>query len=360
MQFSVGDKVKFLNDVGEGTIIRFEGDKLAYVKVEDGFEIPYMTSELLIIEKAEYENETSPSGEEGLKVEENSIEEDTLKEEESYDDILVKGEEDTNKIKDENDDSIVSVAFVYDNPNDVFNSSLNVYLINDTSYFVLYVIASGAHDSRSLIEAGKLEPGVKVFFTSIRQKEVENEMQLNFELLFFKHGTYMHKEIVEEFITINSALINIHNFEEENDYFNEAALFVPLTENNIEAQLRSLSEKSMKVILAEKEGNRKKTRSKEDKKTNIEEVDLHINEIIDDYKDLGNGEIVQIQLDRFHTAIEGAINNKTKRIVFIHGVGNGKLKYELRKTLDQKYPDLKYQDASFKEYGYGATMVLIQ
>ena len=75
---------------------------------------------------------------------------------------------------------------------------------------------------------------------------------------------------------------------------------------------------------------------------------------------LSNGEIVNIQMDRFETSLETAIRAKTQRIVFIHGVGNGKLKHELRKTLERKYPDLKYQDASFKEYGYGATMVYLK
>jgi hypothetical protein len=48
-----------------------------------------------------------------------------------------------------------------------------------------------------------------------------------------------------------------------------------------------------------------------------------------------------------------------RKIVFIHGVGNGKLKLEIRRSLDRDYPQLKYQDASFQEYGYGATMVIL-
>jgi dsDNA-specific endonuclease/ATPase MutS2 len=51
--------------------------------------------------------------------------------------------------------------------------------------------------------------------------------------------------------------------------------------------------------------------------------------------------------------------HKSKKIVFIHGVGNGKLKHELRRILDAEYKNLRYQDASFKEYGFGATMVLL-
>lgn len=82
--------------------------------------------------------------------------------------------------------------------------------------------------------------------------------------------------------------------------------------------------------------------------------------MVDDYKHLSNSEIIDIQLSRFTTALDGGILSGTRRMVFIHGVGNGKLKYEIGKTLDRKYPKLKYQDASFKEYGYGATMVILK
>lgn len=58
--------------------------------------------------------------------------------------------------------------------------------------------------------------------------------------------------------------------------------------------------------------------------------------------------------------MEGAIRSNQNKIVFIHGVGNGRLKHELRKKLERKYSNFKYQDASFKEYGYGATMVYLK
>jgi dsDNA-specific endonuclease/ATPase MutS2 len=72
---------------------------------------------------------------------------------------------------------------------------------------------------------------------------------------------------------------------------------------------------------------------------------------------LSEGEILNNQLNRFYSALDKAIQGNIKEIVFIHGLGNGKLKYEIRKAIDTKYPDLTYQDASFKEYGFGATLV---
>ena len=92
----------------------------------------------------------------------------------------------------------------------------------------------------------------------------------------------------------------------------------------------------------------------------IREVDLHIQELVDSYSGLSNKEIVDIQMDRFRSEMEEAIRNGTKRIVFIHGVGQGTLKNELRRESERRYPKFDVQDASFREYGYGATMIILR
>lgn len=104
----------------------------------------------------------------------------------------------------------------------------------------------------------------------------------------------------------------------------------------------------------------KANRIKEKRKKSIEEVDLHISEIMDDFSGLSSGEIVDIQLARFRTSLEGALRAKQKKIIFIHGKGAGKLRREIQKIIDSEYGKCTYQDASFREYGYGATMILIK
>lgn len=91
---------------------------------------------------------------------------------------------------------------------------------------------------------------------------------------------------------------------------------------------------------------------------NIWEVDLHIEELTDDYKHLTNGEIVDIQLRHARTIIDKARKNKINKIVFIHGKGKGTLRQELLNLL-MGYTFLEYYDASFKRYGGGATEVRI-
>ena len=48
------------------------------------------------------------------------------------------------------------------------------------------------------------------------------------------------------------------------------------------------------------------------------------------------------------------------KIVFIHGKGEGVLRNALIKELRYRYKSFSYQDASFQEYGYGATQVTIR
>lgn len=89
------------------------------------------------------------------------------------------------------------------------------------------------------------------------------------------------------------------------------------------------------------------------------EVDLHINKLIDRVVGLTNTEILTIQLDTFRKEMTLAIRNKERDIVFIHGIGNGTLKNELRRVASHEFNWCSQEDASFREYGFGATRIRI-
>ena len=50
---------------------------------------------------------------------------------------------------------------------------------------------------------------------------------------------------------------------------------------------------------------------------------------------------------------------KGKKIVFIHGKGEGVLRKNILQELKYRYKGCVWQDASFREYGFGATLVKI-
>ena len=95
-------------------------------------------------------------------------------------------------------------------------------------------------------------------------------------------------------------------------------------------------------------------------KQDIIEVDLHINALLDDTRGMSNGEMLNYQLDKFREVMEQYKNKREQRIVFIHGKGDGVLRRAVLNELKRKYPACKAQDASFQEYGFGATLVTIK
>ena len=50
----IGDKVRFLNDVGGGVVSGFQGKDMVLVQDEDGFDIPVLIKECVVIETDNY------------------------------------------------------------------------------------------------------------------------------------------------------------------------------------------------------------------------------------------------------------------------------------------------------------------
>ena len=86
-------------------------------------------------------------------------------------------------------------------------------------------------------------------------------------------------------------------------------------------------------------------------------VDLHIESLIEYPEGYSNSELIRIQLNHFRSELDKAMVSRMQTIVFIHGVGNGKLKDAIISEL--KELQLNYRPADFSKYGIGATEVLI-
>ena len=71
-------------------------------------------------------------------------------------------------------------------------------------------------------------------------------------------------------------------------------------------------------------------------------------------------DILNYQLDVFRKTLKEHEKQKGMKIVFIHGKGEGVLRRALINELQYRYKQYTYQDASFQEYGYGATQVTIK
>jgi hypothetical protein len=88
------------------------------------------------------------------------------------------------------------------------------------------------------------------------------------------------------------------------------------------------------------------------------EVDLHIEELVEDHRGWSNTDILLYQLEKFEKVLSSAFQTRKRKMLVIHGRGDGVLRNEIRMKL-RDYPGIEVHDASYKNYGQGATEILL-
>jgi len=346
MIFSKGDKVKFLNEIGGGEVIEVIDDKMVMIETKDGFEMPYLISELIPEGnlRVEMEQESEPVPEPMPIIQANK----------NYNNqtVISKVDKDTKKENVE-----VFLALVNQEVDDKFG--LNAFLINTGSYNFLFHLGIQSENGWKTLAFDELETDEKILLGSLPEISGDDMLRISYQFIFFKNETFQLIDPLKGVLNLDNKTILFPEAFVSNEFFNEKAVLFPLAlENKIKLTGKQIRKES--VIKGDiPVGDTRKPKTARQEKSGIEEVDLHADAIMEDPRNFNPAEIIEMQIARFEISLRGAINSKQKKIVFIHGAGSGKLKHRIRGILEEKYPKLKYQDASFKEYGYGATLVIL-
>ncbi|WP_394906134.1 Smr/MutS family protein [uncultured Mesonia sp.] len=116
-----------------------------------------------------------------------------------------------------------------------------------------------------------------------------------------------------------------------------------------------VTEAELRQALKEKQPSKRKQviAKRREKTIPAIEIDLHIEKLTHRVNRLDKYDILNLQIDTARHHLEKAIKNRNQRLVFIHGVGEGVLKQELR-TLFSRYNQVAYEDADSTKYGFDA------
>lgn len=349
----VGDKVRYLNAVGGG-IVRRVDKEMAYVEEPDGFETPVLARECVVIEPA-VSRSTRP-------------EPVTTFVASRYEPASVESAvEEVEPFEETPDGELLNIvlAFIAHEPKHLNTTSYDVCLVNDSNYFLYFSYMSRDDEGWRTRYTGIIEPNTQMQLEEVAQNEVNALHRIGFQYLAFKKGKHFTAKnpgsIDMRFDTVR--LYKLHSFR-ENLYFDEPALIVDLVKNDVPVRplvvnpddlARAMNEKKAAVAVNKPHESKPKQR-----RADIIEVDLHIGELLDTTVGMSNGDMLEVQLDTFRRILSENRHNKGQRIVFIHGKGEGVLRRAIIDELRSKYKDYtSYQDASFREYGFGATMVTI-
>lgn len=377
-----GDKVRFLSEVGGGKVAGFQGKNIVLVEDEDGFEIPMPINEVVVVEQDDYAmgKMISAKMEAQQKAEEHAATE-LHQDSRSIKSILNDHDEQTDMHVDEYDAADREItfrapvqereggnklsaylAFVPVDIKEITHTRFETYIVNDSNYYIHYSYLVAEGNAWTLKSVGEVEPNTK-FFIEEFGREVLNDMgRIGVQLTAYKKDKpFLLKPAIDVQFRIDPVkFYKLHVFE-ENEFFEQPSLLFSIVDNDEVARPLVVGSKRLKEQMYKDEKiiahEGKKKRQKDD---GTLVIDLHADELLETTAGMNAADILHYQLDVFKKTMDENKKKKGQKIVFIHGKGEGVLRHALVHELNYRYKSCTYQDASFQEYGYGATQVTIK
>lgn len=378
----IGDKVRFLSEVGGGRVSGFQGKDIVLVEDEDGFEIPTSVRDVVVVEQDDYAmgKMISAKMEAQQKAEEHAATE-LHQDSKSIKSILNDHDEQTDMHVDEYDAADREItfrapvqereggnklsaylAFVPVDIKEITHTRFETYIVNDSNYYIHYSYLVAEGNAWTLKSVGEVEPNTKLFIEEFG-REVLNDMgRIGVQLTAYKKDKpFLLKPAIDVQFRIDPVkFYKLHVFE-ENEFFEQPSLLFTIVDNDEVARPLVVDSKRLKEQMYKDEKiiahEGKKKRQKDD---GTLVIDLHADELLETTAGMNAADILHYQLDVFKKTMDENKKKKGQKIVFIHGKGEGVLRHALVHELNYRYKSCTYQDASFQEYGYGATQVTIK
>ncbi|MDR1563118.1 MAG: DUF2027 domain-containing protein [Dysgonamonadaceae bacterium] len=340
-----GTRVRFLNAVGGGIVKRIKNKDIVIVEEDDGFETPVLIRECIAVDGNDSRSSSTVAAAPVIPVQS----------EEKYEVIETSGGDGLN----------VFLAYIPADIRQLGKCNYEAYFINDSNYFLFFNYMNRKDDAWTSRYTATVEPNTRLFIEEFAAEEVNDLETVCVQFVAFKKDkpfTVKNAYSVELRIDIVK-FYKFHCFT-ENEFLEDKALIYPVVEND--APYRKLivpAEDIREAMLRKNDAGRITTRPKSDKKDKLPqiiEVDLHINQLLDTTCGMNNKDMLECQLDAVRRTMEDNRTRKGQKIVFIHGKGEGVLRTAVLDELKRKYRQCTVQDASFREYGFGATMVTVR
>ncbi|MBR5652567.1 MAG: DUF2027 domain-containing protein [Prevotella sp.] len=373
----IGDKVRFLSETGGGIVAGFQGKNIVLVEDEDGFQIPTAINDVVVVTTDDYniakvhtEGTTKRPSEPATKA---------SKEEEPADKPVT-----FRKMAYERKGGDVLSLYLAFLPLDIKMMTctrFEAYLVNDSNFYLQYALLKAENNTWNMWNIGEVEPNTSIFIDEFGHEDINSMERVAIQAFAFKRDKgFSLKPTVNVQIRVDTKkFYKLHAFM-ENDFFETPALLYNIVVRDEVAKPLVVDAKKLKQEMYAKaedikhqkvEAQNDYVRRYDDSQSKgkaplraahegIVVVDLHINELLDTTVGMSAADILNYQLDVFRNTLSKYAGKKGQKLVFIHGKGEGVLRQAIVHELNYKYKQYPHQDASFREYGYGATQVTIK
>ena len=324
--FKIGERVRYLDDVGEATIVSFIDDRNVMVEDEWGLKHSHPVNKLVPADR-------------------DHIPEPTRSQPVPIPQPIAKSKPIESKRKSAALPDL-ALAFISTSSTKPETGDLDLIFSNSTNYHVLVNIAAKEGEEWYSIYHGEVLPKADGEIQSLRRQDIGTVSNLQVDVIFFGTAGYELKSPVNTRVKIKATRFVKPGNYQLYDGIENPAIVIPIQNEPI-AKVHLPTPVKRQVS---------SNKTKPSLPVFEEEVDLHLEAILgEDPIGMPDHEKYLTQIRHFERRLNHALTHRYVQITFIHGVGSGKLKEAIRREL--KEYDLPYEDGAFHKYGVGATVV---
>ena len=315
---NIGDRVRALRGTEEGIVTGFPSKETIEVEIEDGFRIPMLRKELVLVATDETKH--------------------------------FEGSSTSNQELASKDDgrSATGIYLIFAETSSQF---LELQLINNTEYKLAVAVHKKLESEKLYgLKADVMAPKTALSLGHFDLKKFESWPPVLLQVLYFADGSHKPMEPLNRSITFKAST------------FYKSKGKAPLLGREayvfqIDASDRVLNREQIREQMMEASPGSDPSQEQIEQPPAI--VDLHIEKLTKSANELSPAEIVRMQQEHFEQMLDRAIATSMPEITFIHGVGSGALREYIHKRLS-KHQDIAYfEDAQKERFGFGATLVRI-
>ena len=228
----IGDKVRFLSEIGGGRVAGFQGKNIVLVEDEDGFQMPMLINEVVVVVDEDYDTKHV------IEAKANSVkaalnaEREEVETEPADKPITFKAKPEERK---GGDKLSAYLAFVPMDVKELSQTRFETYLVNDSNYYMRYVymIAEGA--AWTVRGEGEIEPNTKEFIEEFGREDLNALEHSCIQLIAYKRDKhFLLKPTVNAQVRIDPVkFYKLHAFR-ENMFFEQPALIYTIIENDVQ------------------------------------------------------------------------------------------------------------------------------
>lgn len=309
----IGDKARLLRGTEEGTIVSIKGN-IVEIEIEDGFTIPVVKSEIVLIDKKESEafrkNEVDEEAPEPIAPRQSSIAEG-----------IYLGIEEREE-------------------------GLHCALINQTSNIVLFSVSIIERKNVSGLFNGICAKYQALELGDLKTNPDKQAIQLSVQAIVHEENSRAKALPIDRVIAVVKTKLKTK--------IHVQALDTALTLIRLDIEDDFVID-PVKMREQMSEASPQISKSKDDpEKGKDQVVDLHVEPAS---LNLGEKEILRYQLEMFEKSFDDAIVSNTKQLKVIHGIGTGTLRSEIHKRLSRRKEVKYYEDADKERFGFGSTII---